>query len=192
MSDSGEKSSPPPKRPRRPRSASPRRGSVLHLDSRGRARMVDVGAKPTTRRTAVARGTVRLNAAAFGALADGSLSKGDALAVARLAGILAAKRTSELIPLAHPIALDAVSVECELDPRTRSVVVTATASTAARTGVEMEALTAAAVACLAIYDMAKAIDRSITIADIVLLEKRGGRSGNYRRSSTGRQLRADR
>ncbi len=181
MSDRQDAPGPPPKGPRRPRAATPRRGSVLHLDARGRARMVDVGGKPTTRRTAVARGTVRLNAAAFAALSQGKLSKGDALAVARLAGILAAKRTSEIVPLAHPIALDAVSVECDLDPKTRSVVVTATASTAARTGVEMEALTAVAGACLALYDMAKAIDRSITIAEIVLLEKRGGRSGIYRR-----------
>ena len=169
------------KRPRRPRSTGPLRGSLLHLDARGRARMVDVGAKPTTRRTATARGVVRLNAAAFDALAAGKLSKGDALAVARLAGILGAKKTSELVPLAHPIALDSVTVECELEKRTRSVVVTATASTAARTGVEMEALTAVSVACLAIYDMAKSLDRSITIAEVVLVEKKGGRSGDYRR-----------
>ena len=154
---------------------------LSHLDAEGRARMVDVGAKPTTRRTATARGTVRLNTAAFRALADGRLSKGDALAVARLAGILAAKKTAEIVPLAHPIALDSVSVECELDARSSSVSVTATTSTAARTGVEMEALTAVAGACLAIYDMAKALDRSITIAEIVLIEKRGGRTGTYRR-----------
>jgi cyclic pyranopterin phosphate synthase len=122
-----------------------------------------------------------LNAAAFGALAAGKLSKGDALAVARLAGILAAKKTSEIVPLAHPISLDAVSVECELVARTREVVVTATTSTAARTGVEMEALTAVAGACLALYDMAKALDRSIEIREIVLLEKTGGRSGPFRR-----------
>ena len=143
--------------------------------------MVDVGAKPATRRIAKARGTVRLNAAAFAALAEGKLSKGDALAVARLAGILAAKKTPELIPLAHPIVLDSVTVECELDRASRSVIVTATTSTSARTGGEMEALTAAAGACLAIYDMAKALDRGIEIREIVLLEKRGGRSGGYRR-----------
>jgi cyclic pyranopterin phosphate synthase len=171
----------PPKQPRRPRSTGPLRGSLLHLDSRGRARMVDVGGKAATRRRAVARGKVRLNAAAFGALASGKLSKGDALAVARLAGILAAKKTSEIVPLAHPISLDAVSVECELVARTREVVVTATTSTAARTGVEMEALTAVAGACLALYDMAKALDRSIEIREIVLLEKTGGRSGPFRR-----------
>lgn len=168
-----------PRRPRRPRPASPLRKSLLHLDARGRARMVDVGSKPTTRRIARARGVVRLNAPAYAALADGRLSKGDALAVARLAGILAAKRTSEIVPLAHPIALDSVSVDCELEPKSRSVIVTATVSTAARTGVEMEALTAVAGACLALYDMAKSIDRSISIVEIVLLEKRGGRSGRY-------------
>jgi cyclic pyranopterin phosphate synthase len=143
--------------------------------------MIDVSGKATTRRQAVARGRVRLNASAFRALAEGRLSKGDALAVARLAGILAAKRTSEIVPLAHPIGLDAVSVDCELDASHREVVVTATTSTAARTGVEMEALTAVAGACLAIYDMAKALDRSIEIREIVLVEKTGGRSGTYRR-----------
>jgi len=143
--------------------------------------MIDVGGKATTARRAVARGRVLLNAAAFDALSAGTLSKGDALAVARLAGILAAKRTSELVPLAHPIALDSVSVDCALRPRDREVVVTATASTNARTGVEMEALTAVAGACLAIYDMAKALDRAIEIREVVLVEKTGGRSGSYRR-----------
>jgi len=170
-----------PKRPRRPRSTRPIRPHQLHLDARGRARMVDVGGKASTARRAVARGRVQLNAAAFSALSEGRLSKGDALAVARLAGILAAKKTSEIVPLAHPIALDAVAVDCVLDAGKREVVVTATASTTARTGVEMEALTAVAGACLALYDMAKALDRSIAIREIVLLEKTGGRSGPYRR-----------
>ncbi len=143
--------------------------------------MVDVGGKATTARKAVARGRVRLNAAAFDTLSQGKLSKGDALAVARLAGILAAKKTAELVPLAHPIPLEAIAVDCELAAATREVVVTATASTTARTGVEMEALTAVAVACLAIYDMAKALDRGIAIREIVLIEKEGGRSGPYRR-----------
>ena len=144
--------------------------------------MVDVGGKKTTQRRAVARGRVRLNAAAFDALASGKLSKGDALAVARLAGLLAATKTSEIVPLAHPIGLDAVAVDCELVPGSSEVIVTATTSTAARTGVEMESLTAVAGACLAIYDMAKALDRSIAIREIVLLEKTGGRSGTYRRA----------
>jgi cyclic pyranopterin phosphate synthase len=178
MSDEPEK---PRKTPRRPRSMAPLRRSVLHFDARGRARMVDVGSKATTRRKAVARGRVRLGPSAFRALAEGKLSKGDALAVARLAGILAAKKTSEIVPLAHPIGLEAVSVDCDLDASNREVVVTATASTAARTGVEMEALTAVAGACLAIYDMAKALDRAIEIREIVLIEKTGGRSGTFRR-----------
>lgn len=143
--------------------------------------MVDVGGKPTTRRRAVARGRIRLGREAFEALASGRLSKGDALAVARIAGILGAKKTPELVPLAHPVPLDSVAVECQLDPRRREVVVTATVSTAARTGVEMEALTAVAAACLAVYDMAKALDRAAEIREIVLVEKTGGRSGPYRR-----------
>ncbi|HEY7862244.1 MAG TPA: cyclic pyranopterin monophosphate synthase MoaC, partial [Thermoanaerobaculia bacterium] len=117
----------------------------------------------------------------FAALASGRLSKGDALAVARLAGILAAKRTAEIVPLAHPIGLDAISVDCLLEKKSREAVVTASVSTAARTGVEMEALTAVAGACLALYDMAKALDRAIEIREIVLVEKTGGRSGPYRR-----------
>ena len=143
--------------------------------------MVDVGKKPTTRRRAVARGRIRLGREAFEALASGRLSKGDALAVARIAGILGAKKTPDLVPLAHPVPLDSVAVECELDSRLREVVVTATVSTAARTGVEMEALTAVAAACLAVYDMSKALDRAAEIREIVLVEKTGGRSGPYRR-----------
>jgi len=143
--------------------------------------MVDVGGKQTTARRAVARGRVAFNEAAFAALSQGRLSKGDALAVARLAGILAAKKTAEIVPLAHPIVLDSVVVDCELDGARREAVVTATASTNARTGGEMEALTAVAGACLALYDMAKAMDRSIEIREILLLEKSGGRSGPYRR-----------
>ncbi|HTO89176.1 MAG TPA: cyclic pyranopterin monophosphate synthase MoaC [Thermoanaerobaculia bacterium] len=181
MSEGAEKSG---KRPRRPRATRPIRGSQLHLDHRGRARMVDVGGKAVTARRAVARGRVKLNTAAFRALSEGRLSKGDALAVARLAGILAAKKTSEIVPLAHPIALDAVVVDCVLEPKTQEVVVTATAATTARTGVEMEVLTAAAGACLALYDMAKSLDRGIAIREIVLVEKTGGRSGAYRRERT--------
>ena len=183
MSGDCEPPSPGPPRgktPRRPRATGLRRSS-LHLDSRGRARMVDVGGKATTRRRAVARGRVRMGRAAFDALAAGRLSKGDALAVARLAGILAAKKTPEIVPLAHPIALESVVVECRLDAKAREVVVTVTVSTSARTGVEMEALTAVAGACLALYDMAKALDHAIEIREIVLLEKTGGRSGTYRR-----------
>ena len=139
--------------------------------------MVDVGGKAQTRRRAIARGRVRMGKSAFEALATGRLSKGDALAVARLAGVLAAKKTPELVPLAHPIGLESVAVECTLDSRAREVVVTAEVSTSAR----MEALTAVAGACLALYDMAKSLDRGIEIREIVLLQKTGGRSGPYRR-----------
>jgi cyclic pyranopterin phosphate synthase len=168
-------------KPRRPRGREPLRGSVLHVDTRGRARMVDVGDKGSTRRVAVARGTLAMGAAAFEALREGRLAKGDALAVARLAGIQAAKRTSEIVPLCHPLALESVEVDVALARPRREAVVTATARITGKTGVEMEALTAVAAACLALYDMVKAIDRSAVIKEILLLEKRGGRSGTYRR-----------
>ena len=173
MSD--EKSAGKPRRPRRPRH------SVLHVDTRGRARMVDVGAKRPTRRIAAARGAVALGKSAFDALAGGRLAKGDALAVARLAGIQAAKRTSEFVPLCHPLALESVEVDVSLDAKSREARVAATARITGKTGVEMEALTAVAAACLAIYDMVKALDRSAVIREIVLVEKTGGRSGTYRR-----------
>jgi cyclic pyranopterin phosphate synthase len=164
-----------PRRPRRPRH------SVLHVDTRGRARMVDVGAKRPTRRIAVARGAVALGKTAFDALAAGRLAKGDALAVARLAGIQAAKRTSEFVPLCHPLALESVEVDVTLDTKSREARVTAAARITGKTGVEMEALTAVTAACLAIYDMVKALDRAAVIREIVLVEKTGGRSGTYRR-----------
>ena len=143
--------------------------------------MVDVGGKAQTRRRAIARGRVRMGKSAFEALATGRLSKGDALAVARLAGILAAKKTPELVPLAHPIRLESVAVECTLDSRAREVVVTAEVSTSARTGVEMEALTAVTVAALTLYDMLKAVDRGMVMGEFAVWEKRGGRSGVFRR-----------
>ena len=183
MSDSDEPDEPRRRpRPARPRRTEPLRRSVLHVDARGRARMVDVGKKGVTRRTAVARGTVALGAAAFEALAEGRLAKGDALAVARLAGIQAAKRTSEIVPLCHPLALESVEVDVALSKPKREAVVTATARITGKTGVEMEALTAVAGACLALYDMVKALDRGAAIREIVLVEKTGGRSGTYRRS----------
>ncbi|MEP6993149.1 MAG: cyclic pyranopterin monophosphate synthase MoaC [Acidobacteriota bacterium] len=154
---------------------------ALHVDARGRARMVDVGGKPATRRVAVARGALEMGRAAFDALDSGTLAKGDALAVARVSGIQAAKRTSDFIPLCHPLALESVEVDVELDrPRSRAVV-TATARITGKTGVEMEALTAVAAACLALYDMVKALDRGAKIREIVLVQKTGGRSGTYRR-----------
>jgi cyclic pyranopterin phosphate synthase len=143
--------------------------------------MVDVGAKRSTRRTAVARGRVAMASAAFQALASGSLAKGDAMAVARLAGIQAAKRTSEIVPLCHPLALETVEVAIDLSAPRREAIVTATARITGKTGVEMEALTAVAASCLALYDMIKALDRSAAIREIVLLEKSGGRSRVYRR-----------
>lgn len=178
MSD--EKAS--PGKPRRPRGGARLRGSVLHVDARGRARMVDVGAKRVTRRIAVARGTLAMGRTAFDALASGRLAKGDALAVARLAGIQAAKRTSEIVPLCHPLALESVEVDVALDAARREAVVTATARITGKTGVEMEAMTAASAACLALYDMIKALDRAASIREIVLVEKTGGRSGTYRRA----------
>lgn len=172
---------PDPGKPRRPRGRAPLRRSVLHVDARGRARMVDVSEKRSTRRIAVARGALAMGKAAFDALASGRLAKGDALAVARVAGIQAAKRTSEIIPLCHPLALESVEVDVALEPARREAVVTATARITGKTGVEMEALTAAAAACLALYDMVKALDRSAVIREILLVEKSGGRSGAYRR-----------
>jgi cyclic pyranopterin phosphate synthase len=170
------------RKPRRPRDASRLRGSLLHVDARGRARMVDVGGKRVTRRIAVATGVVAMSPPAFEALAGGRLAKGDALAVARLAGIQAAKRTSEIVPLCHPLALESVEVDVSLQAARREAVVTATARITGKTGVEMEALTAAAAACLALYDMIKGLDRSAAIREIVLREKSGGRSGSYRRA----------
>lgn len=151
---------------------------LTHLDSQGRARMVDVGGKAETQRVAIAKGRIRMNAATLAALRDGTAPKGDVLAVARIAGIMAAKRTAELIPLCHPLALDAVSVEFAFVED--GVEARATASLTGRTGVEMEALTAVSVALLTVYDMAKAIDKGMVISDIRLIEKRGGKSGDWR------------
>ena len=172
---------PSPGKPRRPRGGARLRGSVLHVDARGRARMVDVGGKRVTRRTAVARGTLAMSRAAYDALASGRLAKGDALAVARLAGIQAAKRTGELIPLAHTLALSGVELDFTLDEESASVGIEARARAVGPTGVEMEALTAVSVAALTVYDMLKAVDRGMVIGEITLWEKRGGRRGTYRR-----------
>lgn len=159
---------------------------LSHLDARGRVRMVDVGAKRVTRREATAEGRVDLGPEAFAALREGRLVKGDASAVVRLAGIQAAKRTAEWIPLCHTLPLEVVEVELALEPRTHSARVTARVRTRGRTGVEMEALVAVTAACLALYDMAKAVERGMTIRDVRLLEKRGGRSGLWRRSASAR------
>jgi cyclic pyranopterin phosphate synthase len=153
---------------------------LTHVDARGAARMVDVGEKEVTAREAVAEAIVRTKRATLVALRDGTTPKGDVLAAVRLAGIGAAKRTSELIPLCHAIPIDAASIDVELGDEVRIV---ARVRTHARTGVEMEALTAASIAALTLYDMLKAIDRGMTIEHVRLLEKRGGRSRDYVRKA---------
>ena len=152
---------------------------LTHLDGRGRLRMVDVGGKPVTRRVAVAGGSITMSAAAYAAVRRGAVGKGDVLAAARLAGIAGAKRTAELIPLCHAVPLDQVTVDLRFDDRRRAIRVEAAARTSFRTGVEMEAMTATAVALLTLYDMAKGIDRGMVLGPIRLLEKSGGRSGRY-------------
>ena len=159
---------------------------LSHLDAEGRARMVDVGDKPVTERRARARGSVRMSAAALAAVRAGAVPKGDVLAVARLAGIQAAKQTSQLIPLCHILPLDHVDIELRLDAPRRRIEIESTVACRAATGVEMEAIVAVAIAAATIYDMCKAIDRAMRIEAIELLEKSGGRSGTYRRRAAGR------
>ncbi|MDX1994169.1 MAG: cyclic pyranopterin monophosphate synthase MoaC [bacterium] len=153
---------------------------LTHLDSEGRADMVDIGSKPDSERIAVARGSVLMQPETLSLIREGALKKGDVLTIARIAGIMAAKRTSELIPLCHPIPLTKIGVDITLDSEHNAVHIHATAHTIGKTGVEMEALTAVNVAALTIYDMAKAVDRGMRITDIRLLEKRGGVHGDYR------------
>jgi cyclic pyranopterin phosphate synthase len=155
------------------------RDHLTHLDNNGTARMVDVGEKPDSERVAVAAGKVIMQPATLAAIRDGNIKKGDVLTTARLAGIMAAKRTAELIPLCHPIALTHIDLDLRLDEAENAVFITATCRTIGKTGVEMEALTAVNIAALTIYDMAKAIDRKMRITDIRLLEKRGGAHGDY-------------
>ena len=157
---------------------------LTHLDADGRARMVDVGEKPATERRATARAVVVVSPATAAAVQAGDAPKGDVLGVARIAGIQAAKRTSELIPLCHPLALSFVGVEGEIDPSAGTITLTAEARTTGPTGVEMEALTAASVAALTVYDMVKGIERGAEIRETVLIEKSGGRSGTWRRSES--------
>lgn len=158
-------------------------GGLTHLDEQGRARMVDVGDKPETRRTATAEGLVRMSAEAFRLVADGQVKKGDVLTLAEVAGVMGAKKTGELIPLCHPLALDAVRVEARLDETLPGVRISATASLTGRTGVEMEALTAVSVACLTVYDMVKSVDRGMVIGEITLVGKTGGTRGDWRREA---------
>jgi cyclic pyranopterin phosphate synthase len=152
---------------------------LTHFDEHGQAVMVDVGEKAETQRVAVARGRIVMRPETFSMIRDGAAKKGDVLGVARLAGIMASKRTADLIPLCHPIALTKVRVEFNLDASASAVECTATAETVGRTGVEMEALTTASVAMLTVYDMCKAVDRGMVIESVRLLEKSGGKSGHW-------------
>ena len=151
---------------------------LTHLDAAGNARMVDVGAKAETARTATASGSIAMNAAALAAIRDGSVPKGDVLATARIAGIMAAKKTAELIPLCHPLALTSVTLDFAIVEG--AVEATASVALTGRTGVEMEAMTAVSVALLTIYDMAKALDKGMSVGPIRLVEKTGGKSGDWR------------
>jgi len=154
---------------------------LTHLDEHGTARMVDVGDKPATDRRAVARAVVRMSPGTAATVLAGDAPKGDVLGTARIAGILAAKRTGELIPLCHPLGLDHVDIDAEVDAAAGTVTLTAEARVTARTGVEMEAMTAASVAALTVYDMVKALERGVEIASVALVEKSGGRTGTWRR-----------
>ena len=154
---------------------------LTHFDKKGGARMVDVSNKDVTERVAVAKGSVTMKRATLDLVRKGKAKKGDVLAVARLAGIMGAKRTSDLVPLTHPLELSSVTVDLRCDKNRNAVDITATCKLKGRTGVEMEALTAVAVAALTVYDMLKALDKSIEIQDVYLLEKTGGKSGDFRR-----------
>ncbi len=151
---------------------------LTHLDEHGRARMVDVGAKPDTERIAIARGEIHMKPGTLDLIRVGQIKKGDVLTIAQIAGISASKRTSDLIPLCHPLPLTKVDVDLSLDESLPGVVITATAKTIGKTGVEMEALTAVSVAALTVYDMAKAAEKTMRIQNIRLVEKRGGQSGD--------------
>ncbi|MDX1733653.1 MAG: cyclic pyranopterin monophosphate synthase MoaC [Halioglobus sp.] len=155
---------------------------LTHLDERGSAHMVDVGDKAVTARRAVARATVAMQPSTLALIQEGGHSKGDVLAVARIAGIQAAKKCSELIPLCHPLMLDAVAVEFDAAEDDSELHIEATCTVSGKTGVEMEALTAASVAALTVYDMCKAVDRGMSIRDVALLQKEGGKSGSWERA----------
>ncbi len=157
---------------------------LTHLDKDGRASMVDVGHKDTTTREAIAEGSVYMAPATLAAIRDGAVPKGDVLSSARIAGIMAAKRTPDLIPLCHPLPLTKIAVDFQIDEGESRVTITATVRCRGRTGVEMEALTAVSVAALTIYDMAKALEKTMTIGNVQLLHKSGGRSGDWQRSAS--------
>jgi len=152
---------------------------LTHFDAEGKAAMVDISSKDETERIATARGSVIMQPATLKLVAAGNMKKGDVLAVARLAGIMAAKRTPDLIPLCHPVALTSIAVDLSIDVKRNAVDIEATCKLVGRTGVEMEALTAVSAAALTVYDMCKAVDRAMTISDIRLTHKRGGKSGEY-------------
>ena len=152
--------------------------SLTHLDNEGSARMVDVGGKPVTDREATARGYVSVQPETLRLIKEGLMKKGDVLTIAQIAGIMGAKKTSELVPLCHPLPLNQVNVDLKLDEHESRIEISATASTSAKTGVEMEALTAVSVAALTVYDMCKSVDRNVRIEGIRLVRKRGGRSGD--------------
>ena len=161
--------------------------SLTHLDDSGAARMVEVGQKAETERVAMAAGEVRMAPKTLAAIVAGNLPKGDVLGTARVAGIMAAKRTSDLIPLCHTLLLTQVAVDFDLDTEGSRVLITATVRSRGQTGVEMEALTAVSVAALTLYDMAKAVQRDMVIGNIRLLEKRGGKSGDWLRAGEGKE-----
>ncbi len=154
---------------------------LTHFDKKGKAKMVDISSKSATRREAVARGTVYIKKQTLNLITNKKITKGDVFETARLAGIMAAKRTSELIPLCHPLNITSISVDFSVDKKKNKVNIEAKAKTTGLTGVEMEALMAVSIAALTIYDMCKAVDRSAVVSDIMLVEKRGGKSGEYKR-----------
>ena len=158
-------------------------GDFTHFNEQGRAKMVDVGEKPVSVRTAVAAGRVLVNEETFALIKSGGMKKGDVLTVAQIAGVMGVKRTPDLIPMCHPILIDGINLELTLDERRRSVEITASVSCAGRTGVEMEALTAVATAALTVYDMCKAVQKDMVITDIRLLKKTGGVHGEFERES---------
>jgi cyclic pyranopterin monophosphate synthase len=167
---------------KRPKTAKEAQARLTHVDERGQARMVDVGGKGATRREAIAEATVTMSPETLRLVVEGQMKKGDVFGAARLAGIMAAKKTPELIPLCHPLPIDAVHLDFTVEKEASSVVVTATVGTTARTGVEMEAMVAVAVAALTIYDMCKAAEKGITIGGINLIRKSGGKSGLWQKS----------
>lgn len=154
---------------------------LTHFDEEGRSRMVDVSAKTVTRREAVAKGSVFMKTKTLNLIKDRGISKGDVLGIAKIAGIMGAKKTSELIPLCHPLSLDAIDINFYMDEKKNKIDIEARVRIDAKTGVEMEAMTAVAISSLTIYDMCKAVDKEIVISDIRLIEKRGGKSGEYKR-----------